>query len=256
MNRVTRHLLVLPVFMAVLLPSSLEGRPQTSQREQKTTPLETLNDQATRARGNSPQEVRSLVDAIFSNFAGFDVPQASPLRTRVFNAELDFRLGKHPPIFEGQLVRAVNEAADRLFAPPWAKTNVDQIHILRTATHPVVPQLVGTETNGKKPFGISDRMSPAEAVFVSFFLMGGKMWDHAYRVPPEEWVARVRAEKTFRAEGGRDAPPAADASLAEATSVPPGVISFIDVVNKSLNSQDGVATREANAFLSNLGIRR
>lgn len=241
--------------VGLALTTPVHGQQPTPPRERPLNPLEELNTEASRARQDGPQGVRTLVDFIFDRFAGFQVPSTSSLRTRVFNADLDYRLGKHPPITEGQLVRAVNQAADRLFAPPWAKTSVDQIHILRTATHPLLPQLVGMESNGHKPFGISERMSPAEAVFVSFFLMGGKMWDNAYRVPPDDWVARIRADQTFRAEGGHASPPPAD-SGAHDTIVPPGVINFIDAVNAGLPSDDSVASREANTFLSNLGIRR
>jgi len=254
-RHIARSATLISLAASLALTAPVHGQQPTPRSERPSNQLEELNTQALRARQNGPQEVRTLVDRIFDTFAGFEVAATSSLRTRVFNADLDYRLGKHPPITEGQLVRAVNQAADRLFAPAWAKTSVDQIHILRTATHPLVPQLVGMESNGKKPFGISDRMSPAEAVFISFFLMGGKMWDHDYRVPPEAWVASVRAEQAFRAEGGRGSS-ASESSSQHVDPVPSEVINFIDAANLSLRSDDGVASREANIFLTDLGIRR
>jgi hypothetical protein len=165
--------------------------------------FELLNEQASAARGNSESEIGKLVDRIFDRFAGVPIPSGGSIRKRVYDAELAFRHQQHPPITEGQLVRAINGAVGSISAPPWARTNLDQLHIIREFMHPMLPQLVGTTPSGKGPFGISEKMSPAEAVFLCFSLMNGKVWDQDYRMPPEEWVQRVRIAKVFQNEQGR-----------------------------------------------------
>src|SRR5258708_8678356 len=133
--------------------------------------LTDLKDAAFAARTNELGDVRALTDTILDRFAIVSMPKEQPLRDRIARAEYSFRRGIQRPVSEQDAVAAMNQMARYALAPEWARTNVAQIHLFRTMLKPEVPQLVGTlpldRTKTRQPYwAISDKMSPAEAVFV------------------------------------------------------------------------------------------
>jgi hypothetical protein len=100
-------------------------------------------------------------------------------------------------------------------------------------------------------------MNPAEAVFMCLFLMGGKMWDVDYRLPPDEWVRLVRLAKVYDKEVGRSSRPVGALNINRAaTPVPPEVIAFVDLLSVGLKSESSFVSEQAHAFLTSLGIRK
>src|SRR5437879_8812768 len=100
------------------------------------------------------------------------------------------RSGKGQAISEPALVGAINSVASIAFAPEAFKTSVEQMHAFRIMLNATIPHFIG----------ISDAMSPAEAVFLTGFLTQQKLYNPTLRLDPQEvaaWRASRPAEQTF-----------------------------------------------------------
>jgi hypothetical protein len=241
---------VIALASAVVLVAQSE-RAQSMRHKSK---LGEVNDFAFEARGNNVVAVRKLTDQIVDRVAPFEVPAAHSLRARVFRAEHDFRRGRHAGIREGDLANAINGLVDDLYGPAWAKTNSSQLHLFRTVLKPQAPQLVGTKRGPRGRFDISDEMSPSEGMLVGLLLGSGKLKDPEYQIEPDEWVARVLAEKERRAQERRtsDAPRAILVGRIETTEA----VSLSDSITHGLKDERSEISSHAHTFLDRLGIPR
>ena len=125
----------------------------------------------------------------------------------------------------------------------WARTSVEELHLIRMAVSPELPRFVGTVD--RQLLRLSEKMSPAEAVFVVMTLGRGMvlMLDE-FRDGPEAYVARIRERQLSPPRSG-----------AELHIVVAG--SALDLSNgDGFNDQHSPAATSAQRFLDQLGFPR
>jgi hypothetical protein len=226
---------------------------QEQQPGQPPNGFRDLNDAAFAARTNELREIRVLTDTILDRFAIISMPKDQPLRDRIARAEYGFRRGLQRPISEQDAVAALNQMARYALAPEWARTNLAQIHLFRTMLKPKVPQLVGQlpvePAKDRHPYWtISDKMSPAEAVFVVTYLARGKIFSPEYQVGPDEWVDNIRRMMTGRTEKPSVVP--------FATLLSPEMTRLLHIAEHGLTNYSSGVSVTANDFLDMMKVLR
>jgi hypothetical protein len=159
-----------------------------------------------------------------------------PIRHRVAEAEWRYRRRAQPPIAEHTLVDVANETLVNAGAPTWARVSIEELHVLRTALRPVLPRFVGTVGGD---LGLSDQMSPVEAVFVAMTLGTGMLHDpDEFRGGPQTYLQRVRERQL-------NPPPTGAVRVVQAVAPDP---------TRGFDDQNGVLARSARRFLDQLGF--
>jgi len=158
------------------------------------TPFHRLNALARAAKkDNSAASIDKLADAVITDFIPFSLPSDlnDVIRARLVRAELSYRNGGHG-ISETNIVRVVNDLADRFRTPDYTKTNRAQVRFLRANMIGVIPSLLGQERDSigkgqKKTRSMNPIMSPAEAVFLTILLLDQKAMNEDFQIEPKEW---------------------------------------------------------------------
>jgi hypothetical protein len=146
-----------------------------------------IDGAALAAQSNAKGDVNALVDVVFDR--ELLVRCGNPLRRRVKDAEWRFRQRAQPPIAEHTLVDVANEVLASAGAPAWARTSIEEVHVLRTALQPELPRLIGTVSIDLRR---SDQMSPVEAVFIAMQLGTGMLSTDDFRGGPDAYLQRMR----------------------------------------------------------------
>ena len=171
------------VFGALLIAYvPLRGQPM---KPRYRTGFQVLNDKSIAARKHDKAAIRALTEEIINRNGGAYIPLGHSLRNRIFQAEHGYQRGTHKSVSEREVADAMNALVDEVGAPDWARTNVSQLHLLRTLLKPHVPSLVGTRQSSGRPLDFSDEMSPAEATFVLLLLANNKISNTDYQIGPD-----------------------------------------------------------------------
>jgi hypothetical protein len=156
-------------------------------------PYESIEKKEALVKPNDPNSVKALVDEIF-NF-----PRAFPrmptlvedaAKDRLVQAEMLYRQGKKPGVQEQDVVRIINDLADKLGGPPHSKTTHSQLCVLRMSLSLAEPRFMGTGVARQgAAFGepITPSMGPAQAVHLIGTLIDQKFLDPDFQVTPQEW---------------------------------------------------------------------
>jgi hypothetical protein len=158
-----------------------------------------IEAKAQQAKDGSANSVRLLVDEIFSTLISSYLPDdmSQAMKDRLVRAELKFRHGKKG-VGEARIVKTINDLADQLGAPEYAKTSPLQVHTLRTIFARRTPSLVAPETDEtnrglKKKEGsrLNPKVSPVEAVFLTILMIHQKILNPEWQQTPEEFAANL-----------------------------------------------------------------
>lgn len=159
-----------------------------------------LEKRAVAAKGNDPQAVAALVDGVFSiprAFPRLPGPVESAVKNRLVQAEILYRQGKGPGVQEQDVVDTLNELVDRLGGPPYLKTTLSQVRVLRMSLAFRLPIFMGTgvaRPAGNVGESISTSMGPTQAVNLIETLIDHKIREPNLQVTPEEWEAASLAK--------------------------------------------------------------
>jgi hypothetical protein len=241
------------------VPLLASGQPPMNRGKSQ---LERLDDVARASASSSATDIRRLTDFVFDS-TGFEVPQNSTLRERLFRAETEFRRGEQHGITEDQAASALNDLVDWPLMPSWARTNAEQVRIFRGKLRGTVPHLVGAKGRGKQIFGMPRTMSPAEAVFVTLTLSVAKLHNRDYREKPEVWVQKEKS----KSRGGKRSPQGRAVAEPKNAETPRarGVVEVVNdadlldavaSISADLRDESTIASTQAHAFLDRLGVRR
>ena len=201
-----KRLMIIPIFFLVVLGSlTLWVTPHwlvRGQSQQDTGPSAQLSrsytqvdEKASAIRGADEGPIRELADAVLLSVMRNKVPSAlvSPYRERLVRTEINYRKGQKAGIREVNIVRVIDELAQELNAPEYARTDEDEVRETRLAIsymmpHLVVPQPLGAEEQSSMglPYTVSPTMSPLEAVFVTHFLIMQKEINESSQITPAE----------------------------------------------------------------------
>jgi hypothetical protein len=198
--------------------------------------LNQIDEKALEAQGNEEPAVRELADEVFNKaaFAIIPVADREAMKERVLNAEMDYRNGRSEGIAEENIVQTVNELADKLNAPDFARTSALQVRVLRAGLLNDYPNFIAQDTTsgeigvlpadgGEPSWGVaigdsvSSTMSPLEAVYVTALMLEQKILNESYQYTPEEWVDEVYNKAVTQWQADQQAePPSGEPGEAQA----------------------------------------
>ncbi len=157
-------------------------------------------EEADRAYENS---IRELADVLFSEFgvAGLTAEATEGIKSRLVEAELKYR-ENHQGVREANIVRLINDLADKLGAPDYARTSPEQVRVMRAELRIFLPSLVAVETQEEK-MGLKRKVgtemnpevSPLEAAFLAMLMMQQKMLNDDWQQTPQEWASNRRKKQ-------------------------------------------------------------
>jgi hypothetical protein len=175
-------------------------------------PYAQVDEKAAVLKGAEEKPIRELADAIVVWAVGDSVPDVlvSPFRELLIRAEIDYRSGRKAGIPEANIVRVIDELAQRLSAPEYARTDEDEVRDTRLAISYMMPHFIvhqplaaGEESTGGLPYTLNPTMSPLEAVYVARFLIMQKEVNESSQITREERGEVKLNVKKLRAEGFR-----------------------------------------------------
>lgn len=169
---------------------------------QMVEPRAKLGRKAKATRGADPIAVRDLTDEAFNAFALPEVPVFTQegMKERLVRAELNYRKGADKGISEVQVARTVNELANKLQIPDYAKVSPAMVRLARVGLMLELPHFIAQDAPAgkkRKKIGssINPFMSPLEATSVTLFLLQQKMLNDAFQVPHKEFFANVHEKQ-------------------------------------------------------------
>jgi hypothetical protein len=171
----------------------------TSRSDSKKTMFETIEEKARLAQDDKETSIRTLADTIF-NEVGSPIPAeaAAAMKERLVRAEIKFRKNKKG-IREENIVRMINELADKFHAPAYAKTSPLQVRMARVELLKYMPSFIAQETDEKRKglkrkvgTSINQEVSPLEAAYIAMLLVQQKMLNEEYQQTPDEYAANYR----------------------------------------------------------------
>jgi hypothetical protein len=175
------------------------------------SPFARINESARIAKSGDPAAIRQLADEILdvASFPEISGSTLDQMKERIVRSELNFRSTGQGSIPEKNIVKMINNLADKMGAPDYAKVDgilVRQMRVKMFIRSPnLFSQAVTRENNGRGGVGSALRteMSPIEASFLAMFLLQQKMINESYQVTPKEWRAnlhqwQIQRWQTFR----------------------------------------------------------
>lgn len=186
--------------------AKVPSRQEEVKHVQPENVLARINRRAHAAKGGEEQAVRDLADDVVESFTPSEVPAFTKekMKDRLASAEISYQQGKQKGISEHDVAKTVNQLADDLGAPEYAKTNSGQVRVLRVSMMSEMPNLISPGAPKIKAgrASLSD-MSPVEAVSVTLLMVHQKMRNEAYQVTPQEFAANLRQKHQERWEAHR-----------------------------------------------------
>jgi hypothetical protein len=191
------------------------SHPATQKGDSKK-PMHNQVEEAAKKAKNSKDEkaVRELADAVF-DYAGGQMPASvsDGIKDRLVRAEMNYRKGKKG-IREEDIVRTVNELADTMSAPAYAKTSKLQVKVMRVKLMGDHPSFIAQERDEKKKGlkkevgdTINPEVSPLEGAFITMMMIQQKVLNEDWQKTPEEYAANLntkRQKEVKSAAGGQE----------------------------------------------------
>ncbi len=154
--------------------------------------------------------IRDLADEVFASSYFSEAPAEilGRIKERVVAHEVKYRANKKG-LKENDIVRMVNELAEKTGAPEYAKTSSFQVHSLRARLMIGYPNFI-SPANAKKEIGLHKRvgtqmnpeMSPLEAVFVAGVLLEQKMINEEFQHSPQDWETKLKKKELKNWQAG------------------------------------------------------
>ena len=162
-----------------------------------------IDEKARKAKGSDEAAVRELADEVFasSHFGEIPVDVLEQVKKRVVAHEVKYRQGKKG-VKEKDIVKMVNELADKVGAPDYAKTSDLQVRSLRARLMTGYPNFISpADAEGKRGLkkrvgaGMNPEVSPLEAVFVAGVLLEQKMINEEFQHNPKAWEEKLKKKE-------------------------------------------------------------
>lgn len=187
MQLAVKHLTTLAVlWMGGLISAQNSVQPSLSNQSVYTH----INNQATLSRAGNSAAAKELSRQLFRNIAvSPDLADTFGFTDRIAHAEISYRSNNHRPVRETDIVRAVNNLANTIGAPQWARTNTAEVRKLRMHLVVIYPQLIASQ---KQPSArgnfeaVSEKMSPMEASYVAATMVYQKIYNVEYQFTEKE----------------------------------------------------------------------
>jgi hypothetical protein len=137
--------------------------------------------------------VRALTEGVFSfphAFQGLPANIEDTIKQRLTQAEIQYLKTGHPGVKEADVANLVNLLADRLHLPDYAKTNVNQVRVLRMSMALSSPVFMGrgmSSPGAQIGESVAPEMSPLQATHVLATMLDQKIINPDYQMTPSEW---------------------------------------------------------------------
>ena len=238
---------------------------------QVESPFASLDRKAKATKHGDPEAVRDLTDEAVSTFALADMPifTQEAMKERVARAEVNYRQGKVKGISEVKVAKTINELAEKLALPDYAKVSVAMVRTARMGLMLELPNLMTLDDRGnkrtKKKIGssISPFMSPLEATSLTLFLLQQKSLNEDFQLSHDEFFGSVQKKQVQRWKEERDRrdgiPPTADSQAGPSMQVRSNAKSdeIRQALNKAATSMDpDNLLNLADKSLDTLGINQ
>jgi len=252
-------LALLLVALCLLLSGFRNGKERAAQAQtdskenQYSEPL-ALIDKKAQMVGSDETSVRELTEAVFNTLGVSDVSAVlvDPFKERLTRAESNFLSRRETGIPEENIVRVVNDLAQRFDAPEYARTSKEEVRKLRLINSYLMPHFIvqhpPTEniTEKRIGFSISETMSPLEAVFIARTLIYQKRYNQEFQLTRDQ--ARLESNKN-----GQDQNPQ-EPQLGTINS--PQNEEMAALFNRVMKMSPDDQLRVINESLSDLGIEK
>lgn len=169
---------------------------------QSADPLARLGRKTKATKGADPSAVRDLTDEVFNTLALVEVPvfTQEAMKERVARSEVNYRLNADKGITESKVARTVNELAEKLEIPDYAKVSPAMVRFVRLGLMLELPNFIAQDPPAdkkRKKIGssINPFLSPLEATSVTMFLLQQKMLNEAFQVSHKEFFANVHEKQ-------------------------------------------------------------
>lgn len=143
--------------------------------------------------GGGSTEVTALVDELFDTFS---TVVAADVKTRIVASELLYQSNQRDGVEEVEVVEVINGLQLRFNTPEFSKTDLYEVRRLRQALQLLAPQFVAHGRQSEQSFvnnvnpTIVEKMSPAEAVFVTLAMVHQKRSNPNYQLTSAERSAQ------------------------------------------------------------------
>lgn len=183
----------------------------TQGAKQVTSPLARLNEIAGAARADNKTSIRALVDEIFTTVELPPLPAGAldEVKDRLVRAEINYLSGRQNGIAQTNIVCTAKMIADKLQAPPYARTSDYEVKLLRASLLALLPNLIARErphdAGASEQIGspLNSMLSPVEATFLTLTLLQQKQTNPAYQLTYDERVAQWAAKYSANPPGSK-----------------------------------------------------
>ncbi len=216
---------------------------------------------AKKAKNNDEQAIRELADAVF-NYAAPMIPAiaSAGMKDRLVRAEIKYRNG-HKGVREEHIVKTVNDLADAIGAPDYAKSSRLQVRVLRVRLMGAFPSFIAQERDEKKK-GLKKKVgetmnpeaSPLEGAFIAMMMVQQKMLNADFQKTPEEFAATLNLK--LEMENRDNAGQKTEARLV-ARKASKKLIEMDGIINRGVARLGVLGAKQlADKSLDTLGIER
>jgi hypothetical protein len=174
-------------------------KPRKSQNHLRRFPERSWMPKPYNRRLATQGSVRELAGGIFKPFHWSDRQEVrGQVIDRLVKAEISCRSGQHPPVSEENVVKVVNNLAQRIGAPDFVKTNLDQVRYLRVSLMMRAPHFVAAGARDQQGHEIPRAMSPVEGTYVLLSLIHQKLFNPKFQENGGNWLKNRHVEAVER----------------------------------------------------------
>jgi hypothetical protein len=169
------------------------GQKPPEQNQPYKSPWQKLNEQAKLENPTDGNSVRALMDEILdfpSSFGRIPPIMREIVEQRLVQAEINYKLGRNPGIPEKSVVQIVNTLAEKFRLSDSARTSLHQVDVLRFGMELSSPAFMTPASSQKEETSVDPNpadLSPAQATHILLVLIGQKVMNPDYQLPPDEW---------------------------------------------------------------------
>jgi hypothetical protein len=182
----------------------MRGSGQPQQDGGYQNPEAQIDQKAQAIVGADETHIRNLADAVFHVPSLVSIPEtiARPFKERLVRSEISYRQGQSKGIAEENLVRVMDELAQKFDAPEYARTSQEEVRDLRLMISYSMPHFIPRQTSPDKTdteqrlgFSVGPLMSPLEAIYVAQALIVQKEINEYFQLTQSE---RAELKSTLR----------------------------------------------------------
>lgn len=212
-------------------------KPVSTKAEETGNPYSAINQLVRQNNANpSFSDSKEIAGLLIQHLSVLEIPEY--LQTSVADQIATANLNGTSNITDAGIATAINNLADQSSAPAYAYTNTEQIKVVRSFLHSLMPDLVQ----------VSGNMSDLEAFAVFVATLSQKVDNDAFMVTPAEFTASLNNPANLPFPGSSESVTPVVENGGESVKQ----AEMLGVVNSFVNSKNMLAS---NDIVSMIGIQ-